>query len=418
MDEEQANIDEYVYEKRDRLPPAPDGGLVAWLQVLASHLTMASSWGFTNSFGIFQGYLVHSLNKSSSEISWIGSVQLFFMFFVSMFAGRAADAGYTRPLVACGFALQLLGVFTASAAKTYWQVMLSQSVCQGIGCGLYFCPMVALVVSYFEKKRVVAIAIQASGTATGGLIFPAIAERLISRAGYGWALRSMAFVMLFNAVVVVSLIRPRLPPRRDGAILEPSAFLELPYLLFAIALFFTFWGSYVGFFYIRPYAVDIQNASQDASFQLLLVLNGVGYFGRILPAMIAQKIGPVNMFVPLTLISAVLLFCWIGVSSLTGTWVFTGFYGFFGAGVQGIFPAASAALADNAHKLGVRVGMLFSVVGFSALTSTPIAGALVSRDNGSYLYAQLYGGVALMLGTAFTIAARTAKHGVTLRKAM
>ena len=63
-------------------------------------------------------------------------------------------------------------------------------------------------------------------------------------------------------------------------------------------------------------------------------------------------------------------------------------------------------------------GMLFSVVGFSALTSTPIAGALVSRDNGSYLYAQLYGGVALMLGTAFTIAARTAKHGVTLRKAM
>mgnify|MGYP006961778088 FL=1 len=76
MDEEQANIDEYVYEKRDQLPPAPDGGLVAWLQVLASHLTMASSWGFTNSFGIFQGYLVHSLNKSSSEISWIGSVQL------------------------------------------------------------------------------------------------------------------------------------------------------------------------------------------------------------------------------------------------------------------------------------------------------------------------------------------------------
>jgi hypothetical protein len=34
--------------------PPPDGGLEAWMQVLMGHLVIMNTWGFINSFGVFQ----------------------------------------------------------------------------------------------------------------------------------------------------------------------------------------------------------------------------------------------------------------------------------------------------------------------------------------------------------------------------
>ena len=35
----------------------PDGGLVAWIQVVMGHLIMFNIWGYINSFGVFQTYV-------------------------------------------------------------------------------------------------------------------------------------------------------------------------------------------------------------------------------------------------------------------------------------------------------------------------------------------------------------------------
>ena len=51
-----------------------------------------------NSFGIFQTYYVDFLNRSDSDVSWIGSVQVFIVFFIGTFTGRFTDAGYFRPV--------------------------------------------------------------------------------------------------------------------------------------------------------------------------------------------------------------------------------------------------------------------------------------------------------------------------------
>ena len=34
--------------------PPPDGGLKAWTQVAMAHLIIFNTWGFVNSFGVFQ----------------------------------------------------------------------------------------------------------------------------------------------------------------------------------------------------------------------------------------------------------------------------------------------------------------------------------------------------------------------------
>lgn len=87
----------------------PDGGRTAWTQVAMLHLTIFSTFGFTTSFGSFQTYYETELNLPSSTISWLGSLQIFLLFFIGTFSGRAVDAGMFRQVYVAGSVLQILG---------------------------------------------------------------------------------------------------------------------------------------------------------------------------------------------------------------------------------------------------------------------------------------------------------------------
>ena len=230
---------------------APDGGLHAWLQVVAAHLVIFNSFGYSNSFGVFQPYYEEMLQKDASTVSWIGSIQIFLVYFIGTFSGRAMDAGFFYVTVTIGLLMQLIGVFTSSVATQYWQLFLAQGLCHGIGNGLLFCPIIALISTYFTKKRAVAIALQAAGGGTGGLVFPAIARRLLYAIGFGWTVRVMGFVMLFNSVVILSLIRTRVvPSKKSHRFVELGAFREPPYALFAVGTFLILWGTFFTFYYV------------------------------------------------------------------------------------------------------------------------------------------------------------------------
>ena len=51
--------------------PPPDGGLGAWTQAGMAHLIVFNTWGYINSFGVFQTYYVATLGHSPSDISWV-----------------------------------------------------------------------------------------------------------------------------------------------------------------------------------------------------------------------------------------------------------------------------------------------------------------------------------------------------------
>lgn len=63
------------------------------------------------------------------------------------------------------------------------------------------------------------------------------------------------------------------------------------------------------------------------------------------------------------------------------------------------------------------LGMIFSIIAFAVLTGPPLAGALITRDGGSYLGAQLFAGSALLIGCGFLTACRYVKsEGVLMVK--
>jgi hypothetical protein len=157
-----------VSSHKDPGPP-PDGGK-AWIQAAAAHLVICGTWGQISSYGVFQSYYAGTLGHPPSDISWVGSVQIFLLFFIGTFSGRATDAGLFRPVFMLGVFLQILGIFMTSLSTKYWQLFLAQGVCTGLGNGLQFCPTMSLLSTYFSTNKSLAIGIAAAGSATGGLV--------------------------------------------------------------------------------------------------------------------------------------------------------------------------------------------------------------------------------------------------------
>lgn len=387
--------------------PPPDGGIIAWSQVLGAHFTVCNTWGYITTFGMFQSYYEQILPQSASTISWIGGVQVFLLFFIGTFSGRAADAGFFRPVWAVGAVLTLLGIFMISICDQFWQIFLVQGVCMGLGCGLMFCPVLSLMPTYFARHRSLAVGLAATGSAVGGLIFPAVVERLLPRIGFSWTVRTLGLLTLVMLSLSFILLRQRVPPRKSSRIVDWQAFQEPAYFAFAVGMFFNFWGLYVAFFYITTFARQVTGLSQASSIYLLLIMNGVGIFARTVPNFLADRFtGPINLLIPSTLLSGVLLLCWISITTEPQLYAFSVFYGIFSAAVQALFPATLASLTTDMEKIGVRMGMVLSIVSFAALTGSPIAGALVSQGNGSYVYAQIFAGVSMFVGTGMVVIAR------------
>ena len=238
------------YVTSNEAGPPPDGGWAAWTQVLMAHIIIFNTWGYINSFGVFQVYHVQNLLRPPSDISWVGSIQIFLLFSIGTVSGRASDAGYFKQTFAAGLLMQLIGLFMTSLSKTYWQLFLAQGICTGIGNGLLFCPSLAVLTTYFLKRRAIAVGIAACGTATGGVVFPLIAQHLLPRIGFGWTVRIMGFIMLVTMIFPLVLMRSRLPPRRTGPLVELAAFKEVPYLLFAIGNSLCFLGLYFTIYYV------------------------------------------------------------------------------------------------------------------------------------------------------------------------
>jgi MFS family permease len=228
----------------------PDGGVQAWLQVLAGHLANAIACGYPATFGIFQLYYTATLGMPAAQVSWIGSVQVFLTNATCVVGGRLTDAGYGRHAVLVGSLLMVFGAFMTSLAVEYWQIFLAQGICSGLGLGLIWMPAMAIVSSYFKQRRSLALNIASAGTGTGSLVFPATVQYLIPKVGFGWAVRASGFVALIIVVAMNLLLRPRLAPRKGGPILEVKAFKEVPFALFTVGTFLVYFALYVGTFYV------------------------------------------------------------------------------------------------------------------------------------------------------------------------
>ncbi|OAL43574.1 MFS general substrate transporter [Pyrenochaeta sp. DS3sAY3a] len=372
--------------------------------------------GIINTFGSYQAYYETDLlpDASPSAISWIGSIQAFLLLMVGALTGPIYDAGYFRELLVFGSVMLILGQMMLSLCHEYWQVLLAQAFCIGIGTGALFVPSVAILSTYFSTRIGTAIGIAASGSSFGGVIYPIVFHKLLPQIGFAWTTRVLGFIILGTMIIPNVVMRMRVRPAKSRSLLDLRAFLIPAYSFQVAGFFFGFMGLYMPFFYAQVYALQRHITNENLAFYLLAVMNSTSTFGRIIPNLFSDKIGPFNVVIPCATISAILCLCFIPVSSSAGIIVLMAFYGFFSGSFVSLPPTIIVHLSTDARdKIGTRLGQSFALIALGVLIGTPIGGAVLDHSGFDALWT--FGGCLLFGSAGFLVLGRVAFRGWGLR---
>ncbi|KZT65262.1 MFS general substrate transporter [Daedalea quercina L-15889] len=376
----------------DELGSVPDGGLWAWMAVLGGWCTTFCTFGFSTSFGVFQDYFVQAGAGTSSDISWIGSIQLFLLFGMGIFSGMWFDQGYFRHEFLVGTFLILLSVFMLSICdpSRYYGLVLTQGLVMGVGCGLTTTPALCLQSHYWRKRRALALGLVQAGSSCGGVVMPIMLNRLFNgSAGFAWGTRAVAFLMLVLLTIANCIMRTRLPGTKDKGSQVPikTVMVDPPYVLTVVATVIFFFGMYFPYFYLQTW-VRLHGMSEILAFYTISILNAGSVCGRIIPNFVADYIGPYNLIIPIFYSCSILLFAMFGVTNVPAVIVFSFLYGF----------------ATGSGEL--RIGMLFLATSFPILVGTPIDGALLGSDNTYWYKAILFSAIVMLVGSSLLVPAR------------
>ncbi|CAK7232824.1 hypothetical protein SCUCBS95973_008388 [Sporothrix curviconia] len=368
--------------------------------------------------GVFQDYYeTHQLEgDSESKISWIVSLQLFFMFLGGPLVGKTFDNYGPRYLLLAGTFFHVFGLMMASLSSEYYQFILTQGVCSPIGASMLFFPAMTSCISWFFKKRALAFGVIAGGASLGGVIFPVVVARLVSRIGFGWTMRVCAFMILGLLIVANLTITCRLKPVKKPFSLQEfvSPLGELPFALLALGSFVGYIGLFVPISYIVVQASEA-GMSSDLSGYLVPILNAASLFGRTIPGHVADKVGRFNTMIVMSVFSVICIFAvWIPAKTDAVIIVFAAMYGFGSGAFISIMPTLVAEITTDMSKLGVRNGTMFAIISVGSLIGSPIGGAILKGTDNKFWGLQVWAGVTLALGTLFILGTRTTLIGTKI----
>ncbi|KAJ2981913.1 hypothetical protein NQ176_g1732 [Zarea fungicola] len=398
--------------------PPPNGGLIAWLQVAAGFMLFFNTWGMINTFAVFQTYYESGVlfKESSSNISWIGSIQCFLLQFAGLIAGPVYDRGHLRLLLLTGSFLIVFGFMMLSLCTEFWQVVLAQAFCIGIGAGLLFTPTVSLLPTYFTTRMGLAIGIASSGSSLGGVIYPIALSRLIPEVGFPWAVRTIGFIALAAFALPLMVMRVRVLAPKPRALIDWSAFRDPPFMVFTLGLLIVFIGNAVLIFYISFYPENRGFTNTSLAFYMVAIFNAASVLGRIAPNALSDRIGVFNTMAPITMALGISVLCMLAVRNKAGIIVEGIVTGFLSGVVVALPPVCFRMLTENKSMIGTRVGQGFAMAGFGLLIGGPSGGAILGRSYPlEWTSLWVYGGVAGIVGGLVILAVRVMKAGFAVK---
>jgi MFS family permease len=273
-----------------------------------------------------------------------------------------------------------------------------------------------VIPGWFNKKRGTAYGVLATGSSIGGIVLPIMVNRLISSIGFGWAMRVTAFIILALLVIVNTTVKAFTPPQPRKLTLEMfwRPLTEYQYSSLAIGLAIFTWGMYVPMNYLQVEAVS--NGMRASLVEYLVSMFGAGsLFGRLLAGVFGDRFGLFNVFITVCYIAALLILAlWIPAYNDACRIAFAVLYGFFSGAYVSQMPALAAQVSPL-RDIGIRVGIIFFCSAIPALTSNPIAGAILG-DEYHWASAKGFAGAMCVIGTCFVVLTRLSKSNKIFAK--
>ncbi|KAJ7188786.1 major facilitator superfamily domain-containing protein [Mycena filopes] len=401
----------------------PDGGLSAWLVVLGGICTTFSTFGYVNAWGVFQAYYEQTLLKDSSPSNmwvvfnrneytvpkligysaWIGSIQYSMIFIPALISGHFFDRGHLRVPFFIASVIIVAATFLVGQCTQYWHFLLCQGFAVGLGSGILFGPINAVIGHWFKERRGLATGLLATGSSIGGTVFPIVARNLIPRVGFPWTLRIFGFILLFTLGIANLTVRRRLPPKETGGLFNPVAFRNPAYTVYCLGGVVAFLGLYTVLTYIDISATFV-GISPDFAFYLISIANAASFVGRLVAGVTTDKFGAVNVITPMTAVAAIMTYVWPLARSKGSFVAIALIYGFSSGVYVSSFLLPIYQLGEI-EDMGRRSGMTMTLTALGAVAGPPISGAINSATGG-YTIVGYYAGSMILAAIALMLLSR------------
>jgi MFS family permease len=387
--------------------PPPDGGLRAWLVAIGASAAFFCTTGYNSTFGVFAAYYLYNQmpDRTADEIAWIGSLQAFLMLGSGIVVGPLYDR-YGQWLFRPAAITYVFGIMMTSICKEYWQFMLAQGVVTGLGAGAVATSSMVPVGQWFDKKRGASMGIAVAGSSIGAVVFPIMLSNLLTATdiSFGWSVRITGFVLIPFLLFSSFAIKPWLPPRKNSTFILREPLGNPMYILLSIAFFFTMMGFFVPMFLLPTYGIH-EGMNETLAGYLLAIVNGASFFGRVIPGILGDKLGRLNVFSVAAASTGIIVLCWPLAKTNTGIIVFSAFFGLASGSIMSSASVAIMECAPDAKKLGTYMGMAISFSSLSAIIGPPASGAFLDRYDGFHQVSWLCG-ILTLVGAVLVAAAK------------
>ncbi len=356
--------------------------------VTCCYITSMVVWGTWNSFGVFFDSLLAEFNWSRAVTSGAFSLCTIISGLAAIPFGRVTDKiGPRAVMTACSLILGT-GYILMALIDSVWQFYLVYGILIGIGTSGFWVPVLATVSRWFSKKRGLMVGIVLTGSGAGTLVFPPIANWLISV--YQWRL-SIAVVGAATLIcgTIISQFIKRDPStvqqvadgetpgkssqhEAGGAAHSLKEAVRTPQFWMALGVFFGCgFYAYTIMVHIIPRAV-LLGVSPSVAASLLAVIGGISILGGLATGALADRMGIKKTLITFLAIAAAAIIWLLGSRE---TWQLYLFSALIGLAYGSIGVSETIA---TIWLFGLKENALILALVDLALTAGAAAGPLVA----------------------------------------
>jgi MFS family permease len=384
-------------------PPMDRG--YGWVMVALGALMTCVAVGAMFSLAVFLEPMTRDTGWSRAGVSSAMSLNFIAMGVAGFGWGALSDRIGTRKVVLAGSVLLGLGLAVASRATSQTAFLLTYGLIVGVAAGSFFAPMIAAVMSWFERRRSLAVSLVSVGIGVAPLTLSPLAAWLVSRTDWRTAQLTIAFLAWLLLIPAAFFVRQAPPAaasagRPAGAPLgEPPLrvvdALRSPQFIVLALTYFACCAAHSGpIFHTISYAIH-SGVPAMAAVTVYSVEGFSGLVGRLGLGVLADRYGVKRVLIAGLAIQALAAGTFVFAARLEQFYAIAAVFGFAYGGVMPLY----AVLARE--YFGQRI--LGTVLGAATMVSSvgmalgPLGGGWIFDTFGEYAWLYI-GSFALGLG--------------------
>lgn len=198
--------------KEKTIQPRPSRLFYGWIIVAVSFVTLFLVIGTRFSLGIFYVEILEEYHWTRAETAGAFSLMLVVHALFSLVVGVLFDRLGPRQLFPLGGLTIALGFAACSQIRSLWQFYLFLGIIAALGMStLAFVPHMALVSSWFVRRRGMASGIAYGGIGSGMLILAPALQSVVSAVGWRHTFLLLAGLVLGVVVPLTAIFQRRRP---------------------------------------------------------------------------------------------------------------------------------------------------------------------------------------------------------------